>query len=103
MMTNAKQEFIEETKDKTIKCAQLAFEITYGEYEAHDLHEGWTHKDWGEFLLGINKSYDSGFGGQELYGVIWYTDGTWSERGEYDGSEWWAYKKAPEWGDRGTE
>jgi hypothetical protein len=23
-------------------------------------------------------------------------DGTWSERGEYDGSEWWNYQKCPD-------
>lgn len=40
--------------------------------------------------------YDAGYGSQELSGTIWYTDGTWSERVEYDGSEWWAYRCRPE-------
>ncbi|QNI21485.1 hypothetical protein [Salmonella phage 3sent1] len=30
-----------------------------------------------------------------LYGNVWFTDGTWLERGEYDGSEWWEYKATP--------
>ena len=38
----------------------------------------------------------SGYGGQELFGTIWYEDGTWSDRGEYDGSEWWNYNKCPD-------
>jgi hypothetical protein len=40
--------------------------------------------------------YDELFGKQYLYGYIWYKDGTWSEREEYDGSEWWGYKTRPE-------
>ncbi len=49
-----------------------------------------------EVLPMLDFAYDSGFGGQELYGTIWYEDGTWSERGEYDGSEWWEHRKCPE-------
>ena len=40
--------------------------------------------------------YDSGYGTQELFGVIWYSDGSHSRRGEYDGSEWWEYVPTPE-------
>ena len=47
-------------------------------------------------LIDINKDYDAGYGSQELYGTIWYKDGTWSTRGEYDGSEWWDYHCVPE-------
>jgi len=42
------------------------------------------------------KLYDSGYGGQEVFGTIWYVDGTWSDRGEYDGSEWYEYHKCPD-------
>jgi len=48
-----------------------------------------------EVLPNLDFDYDDGYGGQKLYGNIWYTDGTWSERGEYDGAEWWVYKKCP--------
>jgi hypothetical protein len=40
--------------------------------------------------------YNDGYGGQELFGVIWYKDGTYSERSEYDGSEWWSYRSMPD-------
>jgi hypothetical protein len=49
-----------------------------------------------EFLSVANKEYDSGYGGHEvsLYlkvvGLDW-----WLERGEYDGSEWWEFKRMP--------
>ena len=48
-----------------------------------------------EFALLANFEYDNGFGGQELFGTIWYTDGTWADRGEYDGSEWWQNNVCP--------
>lgn len=43
----------------------------------------------------LNVKYDNGYGGQELFGTIWYADGTWSSREEYDGSEWWRHNKCP--------
>jgi len=48
-----------------------------------------------EVLPNLDFDYDEGYGGQRLYGNIWYTDGTWSTRVEYDGSEWWEYHKCP--------
>ena len=44
--------------------------------------------------------YDDGYGAQHLKGVIALKDGTWYERAEYDGSEWWEYRslpKKPDW------
>lgn len=40
-------------------------------------------------------NYDSGYGSQEWFGWISFTDGTWIEREEYDGSEWWASREQP--------
>lgn len=31
----------------------------------------------------------------EIVGFIWYADGSWSERDEYDGREWWEYQYCP--------
>ena len=39
--------------------------------------------------------YDSGYGGQKLYGTVVFKDKTWFTRGEYDGSEWWDYHECP--------
>lgn len=39
--------------------------------------------------------YDSGYGSQEWEGWVSFTDGTWIERSEYDGSEWWSHKSCP--------
>lgn len=53
---------------------------------------------WGEFAtIAGAANYDSGYGGAEIAGdlVVVFTDGSWLERGEYDGSEWWDFKKLP--------
>ena len=55
----------------------------------------WTKEECEEFLKLIDFSYDNGYGSQKIGGVIWYKDGTWSSRREYDGSEWWAYYNQP--------
>ena len=39
--------------------------------------------------------YDSGYGSQEWSGWISFQDGSWIERSEYDGSEWWSLKACP--------
>lgn len=39
--------------------------------------------------------YDSGYGGQELFGTLWFSDGSWADRGEYDGAEWWEHRSFP--------
>ena len=44
--------------------------------------------------------YDAGYGAQYLKGIIALKNGTWYERAEYDGSEWWEYRslpKKPDW------
>ena len=55
-----------------------------------------TPEEYEEFLQKLNFEYDAGYGGQELHGMIWLKEeNTWMERGEYDGSEWWEYRKCP--------
>jgi hypothetical protein len=43
----------------------------------------------------INIEYDSGYGGQELFGIVLFSDNTWLKRDEYDGSEWWVHIYPP--------
>jgi hypothetical protein len=52
---------------------------------------------WSDFEKIADVEYDSGFGAQEIAKdlVIVFTDGTYMNRGEYDGSEWWEYHQAP--------
>lgn len=48
---------------------------------------------WEEFTELADFEYDNGFGGQEIASdlKIFFKDGTYMWRGEYDGSEWWNY------------
>ena len=59
------------------------------------LKEHWKLDDWHNMLEGLRFNYDSGFGSQHLFGVVWFKDGSWLERYEYDGAEKWVLKKVP--------
>lgn len=57
--------------------------------------EGGVLIDADEFWAVADKTvYDDGYGVTEipLDIVIMFSDGTWLERREYDGSEWWAWR-----------
>jgi hypothetical protein len=56
---------------------------------------GYTDEQYAEFMQKLDFTYDSGYGCQNIDGVIWFEDGTWADRGEYDGSEWWQYNRCP--------
>jgi hypothetical protein len=43
----------------------------------------------------LDFNYDAGYGSQQLDGLVLFNDNTWLERHEYDGSEWWEYKRCP--------
>lgn len=90
---NAKEEYIKHIGARIVKCAIISREDWDNKSPKWKLPIGYTEQQLQQFLQNININYDSGYGGQELYGTIWYTDGTWSSRGEYDGSEWWEYNK----------
>jgi hypothetical protein len=96
-MSNARKELLEAVKDTAkIKCAS----ITYGRWENEGskkvLKLNHTNDEYNEFLNSLDFKYDSGYGGQELYGTVWLEDGTWLSRGEYDGSEWWEHNVLPD-------
>lgn len=97
-MSNAKKEFLDHTRDNPrVACAEISKgDCWVASEEKVMLRKDYSEQDFNDFLDKLNFEYDSGYGGQELFGVIWYEDGTWSERGEYDGAEWWEYKKTPE-------
>jgi len=53
---------------------------------------------WLEFMSLADFHYDSGYGGTKVATdlIILFRDGTWMERKEYDGSEWWSYVTPPD-------
>lgn len=49
-----------------------------------------------DFWKLADTEYDDGYGGQEVAtDLVVVGDDWWLERYEYDGAEWWEYKKVP--------
>lgn len=106
--TNAKLEFLSHIRsqfvppiESNILCATIQKGDDYGDDEeiierTFILTTGYNQEDWNQFLSKLDFMYDSGYGGQEVFGTIWYVDGTWSERDEYDGSEWYVHRFCPQ-------
>lgn len=88
MVTNARKELINilDNIEKTPSDISwmLVYKATYSE-----VSDAFTTIDQ------LNFNYDSGYGGQELFGTVYFNDGTWLDRGEYDGSEWWEHMTPP--------
>jgi len=83
-MINAKEEFLEEIKDKEVLCAIVNNFILKCEY---------TENEFEQFLHKLDFKYNDRLGSQRLSGIVWYKDGAWSER---FGAEYWEYRKCPE-------
>jgi len=100
-MTNAKNELLDHINKRVILAATISdgdYDGGYRDYPTYyaELKVGYTPNQFAQFILALDFEYDSGYGCQELYGTIWYSDGTWSSRGEYDGSEWWDWNILPD-------
>ena len=91
---NAKEEFLKIKDNDTIKCAYIVYDNSNISDKEIILKKNYTKEDYNKFLEELNFEYDNGFGGQELWGTIWFTNNTWAERNEYDGSEWWELTSA---------
>jgi hypothetical protein len=85
-MINAAEEFTRHIGNRVVIAVRFYNRNT-------EEHMFWREdmSQWNSILNWLDFDYDSGFGGQVLEGNIWYNDGTWSKRGEYDGSEWWEH------------
>lgn len=97
--TNARLEFLGQISGKSeVLCCEIQRGDSYdtASNSNYMLTTGYTPEEYLQFLKEIDFYYDNGYGGQELFGTIWYKDGTWSSRGDYDGSEWWQYNICPE-------
>jgi hypothetical protein len=95
-MINAKDEFIDHIQDRNILCVSIQYgDPYYRDYINLFLPCGYSDSLFESFLDSLNFNYNDGFGSQELFGCIWYKDGTWSVR-EVDGVlEWWSYRYVP--------
>ena len=94
---NARSEFVTHTRSRTVLCASIIHGMDYDEENQKEilLPLAYSKRAYNSFLHALDFEYDDGYGGQELHGTIWYMDGTWSDREEYDGSEWWRHNTCP--------
>jgi hypothetical protein len=53
------------------------------------------HKSLDELISPLDYNYDCSYGHQYVHGMVWFTNGIWASRSEYDGSEYWTIKKYP--------
>lgn len=105
---NAKQEFLNITKDFEVLCAVIS--VCGDELVSHwfpknsnlvkdkslTLPVNYTQEEYDNFLNELDFEYDNGFGYYYIDGTIWLKDGRWIERNEYDGSESWRLVERPE-------
>jgi hypothetical protein len=99
--TNAKDELrtAERKAGASMVAAVIVFGFDYGsdveDRPSFTLPPRWSREEFFNLEAFLDREYDSGFGSQMLHGTVWLSDGSWLERGEYDGSEWWAHRKCP--------
>ena len=91
---NALKELLEHIEDRNVEYVEIIYGDHWEDQELQKPRE--IRGTLEEVVPHLNFDYDNGYGSQYLNGVIWYADGTWSEREEYDGSEWWTHRFRPE-------
>jgi hypothetical protein len=90
--TNARKELLRHAGKRRVAYGKI---VLYPYYERRALVTFDSHDAFLAALPALDFTYDAGYGGQELFGFVVFEDGTWLERGEYDGSEWWEHKQTP--------
>jgi hypothetical protein len=95
---NAKKELMGYlNKGIKVSCWHIFADEAMGEKISMDsiLKKGYTEEEFNHELDKLDYEYDDGYGCQELFGTVLFTDGSWLERNEYDGSENWMWTTAP--------
>jgi hypothetical protein len=95
---NAQAEFLShimhlgDVKAVTIMLDNEGYGLNPEQIRIFNLREGFSDEEHTKFIQDLDFEYDNGYGTQHLFGKIWFTDGSWSDRYEYDGSECWDYQ-----------
>ena len=101
---NAKEELeriLKHRNDVSIACADIYTEEWGSDHQEthYVLKLNYDKEQYDSFMESLNFEYDSGYGGQKLFGIVWLDNNSWLSRGEYDGSEWWDWNQYPEYPD----
>lgn len=59
------------------------------------LYSDWTEAEKEEFLEKLDFTYEWHLS-KEVFGFVWFTDGTWLERSEDDESNYWKHRRRPD-------
>ena len=89
--------FEEETDEliQNLKKEVKEYTIKYlGDNKYIQVYQGRKRIEWSN-IPDDRLRYSPDYGNQVWSGWVTFTDGTWIERHEYDGSEWWEYKETP--------
>lgn len=92
---NAKTELLKAQGNKTIAWAKISHRHYHEDSTHHVLKPESKYSYYAKFMNSLDFIYDAGYGSQELFGEVMFTDGTWLERDEYDGSENWRLVEKP--------
>ena len=85
------ENLLEETKEKLAVCHKTPKDVLW--VGSSDGSEAIT---WEEFEKMADFDHDAGYGAAEIrMDLVVVGKDWWLERYEYDGSEWWVYKKQP--------
>jgi|NOAtaT_6_FD_contig_121_80337_length_3634_multi_9_in_0_out_0_5 hypothetical protein len=99
---NAQAEFLNhimhlpDVKAVTIMIDNEGYGLNPEYIKIFNLREGFTDEEYTKFIEDLDVEYDDGYGTQHLFGKIWFVDGSWSDRYEYDGSKCWTYQELTE-------
>jgi hypothetical protein len=90
---NALKELLNEIKiaNSQILCCEIKHEKN-----RYKLLMGYDEYQYSELLKSLDFEYDEIHGSQELFGTIWFQNGTWSTRWENQGDEGWEHHTVPE-------
>ena len=82
---NAREELIDAVRGNGIICANIEVGLNYESGGSYDrqylLKVDHTPYELDLFLRSLDFGYNNGYGGQELFGVVWLEGGVWLERG----------------------
>lgn len=94
-MINAKEELLEVLKRSGKSIEDIEFAGLRYDCNPEEVDLGCVTENTNFLLKSLDFLYDEDYGTQHIYGYILFRDGSWLERGEYDGAEWWKFMIPP--------
>jgi hypothetical protein len=79
----------------SIEAASIQFKQPDGNFRFINLKKGHSTEEFNAFCETLNFEYDARVKGQ-VFGTIWFTDGTWAERGGDDSLVCWEHHSKSE-------